>query len=98
MLRFLALQDVGASFDPFTKQLSTHVAGSNAHAAAVADALGFARIARAVYVQLFWSLRRLFRKPYWRLDALPIFAKRFEIDVLVSLQRRKSRIRHKFSR
>src|SRR5882762_10529506 len=96
MLGYLALDDLGAGFDPLTEQLTTHIAGCHADMTVVADALGLAGIGRAVNVQFFWrTLRRVSRKPHWGANALPILAKRFQVDVLVSLQWSELGISHK---
>ena len=96
MLGFLAVDDLRTRFDPFTEQLSTHIARGHADVAVVADALGLAGIGRAVNVQFFRrALRWVFRKPHRSADGLSILAKRFQVDVFVPLQGGKSRVGHK---
>src|SRR5882762_3463528 len=96
MLGFLALDDLRARFDPITEHLSTHIAGGRADAAVVADALGLPGIGGAINVQFFRrTLRWVSRKPHGGANALPILAKCFKVDVLVSLQWSELGISHK---
>lgn len=99
MLRFRARDDFGSRIDPFAKQLSARIARRDSYLGIVADALRFAGIRGTVNVELLGhALLRLSGKPHWSAHALAILAKRFQIDVLLSLQGGKSRVGHNLYR
>src|SRR6266851_5178450 len=95
MFRFRASNDLRPCFDPFAKQLPANIGGRDAHAAVVADALCLAGIRSAVHVELLRrAVLRLLGKPHGSAHALPILAKSFDVEILASLQRGKSRVGH----